>query len=112
MGVAPRRASASPSDAGTPNAAHADVHRVVYLLVKPLLPAVLRAAHLIDAARAHLDGGDLTGGGRALADAHSVAPGEIHCRPAVRTLVAEIAQCAPAAAGVARLADLIGLSRA
>ncbi|MEU7924481.1 hypothetical protein [Micromonospora sp. NPDC049801] len=76
----------------------------------PLLPADLRAAHLVDAARAHLDGGDVTGAGRALADAHTVAPGEIHRRPAVRTLVAEIAQCGPAAAGVARLADLIGLT--
>ncbi|MFY1615267.1 helix-turn-helix domain-containing protein [Micromonospora sp. WMMD736] len=76
------------------------------------LPAEQRAAHLVDVARAHLDSGDFTGGGRALADAHVIAPGEIRCRPAARTLVAEIVNRGPAAAGVARLADLIGLSRA
>ncbi|MGC4772201.1 XRE family transcriptional regulator [Micromonospora sp. DT44] len=77
-----------------------------------LLPAEHRAAHLVDAARAHLDSGDSTEAGRALADAHVIAPGEIRCRTAARTLIVEIAHRGPAAAGVARLADLIGLSRA
>jgi transcriptional regulator with XRE-family HTH domain len=77
----------------------------------PLLPAEHRAAHLIDVTRAHLDAGDLASAGQELADAYAAAPGEIRCRPAVRTLVAEIAHRGPAAARVARLADLIGLTR-
>jgi hypothetical protein len=76
-----------------------------------LLPVEHRAAHLVDTARAHLDSGDVTEAGRALADAHVIAPGGIRCRPAARTLIAEIAHRGPAVAGVARLADLIGLTR-
>jgi transcriptional regulator with XRE-family HTH domain len=75
------------------------------------LPAEHRAAHLIDAARAYLQTGDLTAAGRALADADTIAPDEVRCRPAARTLIAELAHSGRAAAGVARLATLVGLTR-
>ncbi|MFI7657575.1 helix-turn-helix domain-containing protein [Micromonospora parva] len=75
------------------------------------LPVEHRAAHLLDAARAYLQTGDLTAAGRALADAHTVAPGEVRYRPAARTLIAEIAHSGRAAASVARLATLVGLTR-
>ncbi|MGC4813826.1 helix-turn-helix domain-containing protein [Micromonospora sp. DT228] len=77
----------------------------------PLLPAEHRAAHLVDAARAYLQAGDLTAAGRALADADTTAPAEVRYRPAARTLIAEIAHSGPAAASVARLATLIGVTR-
>ncbi|MEU7584730.1 helix-turn-helix transcriptional regulator [Micromonospora sp. NPDC049230] len=77
----------------------------------PLLPAEHRAAHLIDAARAYLQNGDLTTAGHALADADAIAPAEVRHRPAARTLITEIAHHGPAAAGVAQLATHIGLIR-
>ncbi|MET7821623.1 helix-turn-helix domain-containing protein [Micromonospora zamorensis] len=77
----------------------------------PRLPAEHRAAHLIDAARAYLDLGDLAAAGRSLADADAVAPAEVRFRPAARTLIAEIAHSGPAATHVARLATLVGLTR-
>ncbi|MEV4495985.1 helix-turn-helix transcriptional regulator [Micromonospora arborensis] len=75
------------------------------------LPAEHRAAHLIDAARAYLQNGDLTAAGHALADADTIAPAEVRCRPVARTLIAEIAHSGRAAASVDRLATLIGLTR-
>ncbi|MET8040360.1 helix-turn-helix transcriptional regulator [Micromonospora sp. NPDC005215] len=75
------------------------------------LPAEHRAAHLIDAARAYLDLGDPAAAGRALAEADTVAPAEVRFRPAARTLITEIAHSGPAAAHVARLATLVGLTR-
>ncbi|WFE26568.1 helix-turn-helix domain-containing protein [Solwaraspora sp. WMMD791] len=75
------------------------------------LPAEHRAAYLIDAARAHLDTGDLTAAGRWLVEADRVAPAEIRARPSARTVVAEIARSGPQAAGVARLATALGLTR-
>ncbi|WP_327036144.1 helix-turn-helix transcriptional regulator [Micromonospora ureilytica] len=75
------------------------------------LPAEHRGAHLLDAARAYLDVGDLTAAGRALAEADTVAPAEVRYRPAARTLIAEIAHSGRAAASVARLATLVGLTR-
>ncbi|WSA12678.1 helix-turn-helix domain-containing protein [Micromonospora sp. NBC_01813] len=75
------------------------------------LPAEHRAAYLIDAARAHLDTGDLAAAGRWLVEADRVAPAEIRCRPSARTVVAEIARSGPQAAGVARLATALGLTR-
>ncbi|WCN78813.1 hypothetical protein [Micromonospora sp. LH3U1] len=75
------------------------------------LPAEHRAAHLLDAARAYLQSGDLTAAGRALADADTIAPDEVRYRPAARTLIAEIAHSGRAAACVARLATLVGLTR-
>ncbi|MFC8849415.1 MULTISPECIES: helix-turn-helix domain-containing protein [unclassified Micromonospora] len=76
-----------------------------------LLPAEHRAAYLVDAARAYLQVGDQGGAGRALVDADRVAPAEVRCRPAARTVLAEVASAHPAPAGVARLATLVGLSR-
>ncbi|ROO51967.1 helix-turn-helix protein [Micromonospora sp. Llam0] len=75
-----------------------------------MLPAEHRAAYMVDAARAHLDGGDFTGAGRWLVEADRVAPAEIRCRPSVRTVVAEVARCGPQVAGVARLATALGLT--
>ncbi|MCX4472823.1 XRE family transcriptional regulator [Micromonospora sp. NBC_01655] len=75
------------------------------------LPAEYRAAYLVDAARAYLQAGDLGGAGRALVDADGVAPAEVRCRPAARTVLAEIARAHPVPAGVARLATLVGLTR-
>ncbi|WP_405432486.1 helix-turn-helix domain-containing protein [Micromonospora sp. NBC_00617] len=75
------------------------------------LPAEHRAAHLVDAARAYLQTGHIAAAGRALVDADTIAPAEVRCRPAARTLIAEIAPHGPAAAGVARLATLVGLIR-
>ncbi|WP_432903450.1 helix-turn-helix domain-containing protein [Micromonospora matsumotoense] len=75
------------------------------------LPVEHRAAHLVDAARAYLDAGDLTAAGLTLVEADTIAPAEVRYRPAARTLVAEIARNGPPAAGVARLATLVGLTR-
>ncbi|MEU3455180.1 helix-turn-helix domain-containing protein [Micromonospora sp. NPDC006766] len=75
------------------------------------LPVEHRAAHLIDAARAYLQIGDLLRAGRALAEADRLAPAEVRMRPAARTVIAEVARSGPAAAGVARLAALVGLTR-
>jgi transcriptional regulator with XRE-family HTH domain len=75
------------------------------------LPAEHRAAYLVDAARAHLDTGDLGAAGRWLVEADRVAPAEVRCRPSARTLVADIARSGPQAAGVARLATALGLTR-
>ncbi|MEU1751274.1 hypothetical protein ABZ436_01230 [Micromonospora matsumotoense] len=75
------------------------------------LPVEHRAANLVDAARAYLDAGDLAAAGRTLVDADTIAPAETRCRPAARTLAAEIARSGPPAAGVARLATTLGLTR-
>ncbi len=75
------------------------------------LPPEHRAAHLIDAARAYLDTGDPTRAGQALLDADRIAPAEVRSRPVARTLLAQVIQGGPAAAGVARLATIVGLTR-
>ncbi|WBB77512.1 helix-turn-helix domain-containing protein [Micromonospora sp. WMMD882] len=75
------------------------------------LPAEHRAAHLVDITRAHLDAGDSTRAGQALLDADRTAPAEVRDRPAARTLLAEIMRHGPAAADVARLATILGLTR-
>ncbi|WP_308291019.1 helix-turn-helix domain-containing protein [Micromonospora sp. RL09-050-HVF-A] len=75
------------------------------------LPVEHRAAHLVDAARAYLDAGDLAAAGRTLVEADTIAPAEVRYRPAARTLVAEIARSGPPAADVARLATTVGLTR-
>ncbi|MEU4555678.1 hypothetical protein [Micromonospora violae] len=77
----------------------------------PRLLAEPRAAHLVDAGRAYLDVGDVTAAVRAPVGADIVAPDEVRCRPAARTLIAEIAHSGRAAASVARLAALVGLTR-
>ena len=75
------------------------------------LPPEHRAAHLIDAARAYLDAGDPTRAGQALLDADRIAPAEVRSRPVARTLLAEIIRGGPAAADLARLAAVLGLTR-
>ncbi|RAO13855.1 hypothetical protein ONO86_00461 [Micromonospora noduli] len=75
------------------------------------LPAEYRGAYLVDVARAYLQVGDVRGAARALVDADSVAPAEVRCRPLARTVIADVARCHPAPAGVARLANLVGLTR-
>ncbi|TDC83088.1 XRE family transcriptional regulator [Micromonospora sp. KC606] len=75
------------------------------------LPAEHRAAHLVDAARAYLQTGDFTAAGQALVDADTIAPAEVRCRPYARTVLAEITRGGSAAAGVTRLATLVGLIR-
>ena len=75
------------------------------------LPAEHRAAYLVDVARAALQSGDLVTAGRSLVDADRVASAEVRLRPSARTVVAEVARCAPSAAGVAGLAATLGLTR-
>ncbi|BCL17872.1 helix-turn-helix domain-containing protein [Micromonospora sagamiensis] len=75
------------------------------------LPAEYRAAHLIDTARAYLRLGDLPGAGRLLVEADRTAPAEVRCRPVARTVLAEVYRSGPEAAGVARLAAAVGLTR-
>ncbi|MDI5937769.1 MULTISPECIES: helix-turn-helix domain-containing protein [Micromonospora] len=75
------------------------------------LPVEHRAAHLVDAARAYLQVGDLLGAGRALVEADRIAPAEVRVRPLARTVIAEVARGGPAPAGVAHLAAAIGLIR-
>ncbi|QKW13297.1 MULTISPECIES: helix-turn-helix domain-containing protein [unclassified Micromonospora] len=75
------------------------------------LPGEYQAAYLLDATRAYLQAGDMRGAGRTLVEAHRTAPAEVRCRPLARTLIAEIARGSPAAADVARLATLVGVTR-
>ncbi|MEU0153932.1 helix-turn-helix domain-containing protein [Micromonospora fulviviridis] len=75
------------------------------------LPVERRAAHLVDAARAYLQVGDVPRAGRALIDANRIAPGEVRCRPVARTVIEAVARGGPAPAGVAELAALVGLTR-
>ncbi|GIJ11301.1 hypothetical protein ACFFMR_25795 [Micromonospora andamanensis] len=75
------------------------------------LPPEHRAAHLIDAARAYLDTGDPTEAGQTLLHADRIAPAEVRSRPVARTLLAQVIQRGPAAADVARLATIVGLTR-
>ncbi|RGC67723.1 Helix-turn-helix domain protein [Micromonospora sp. MW-13] len=70
-----------------------------------------RAAHLVDAARAYLQVGDLLGAGRVLTEADRIAPAEVRLRPLARMVIAEVARGGPVPAGVAHLATAIGLTR-
>ncbi|WP_341716188.1 helix-turn-helix domain-containing protein [Micromonospora sp. FIMYZ51] len=71
------------------------------------LPPEHRAAHLIEAARAYLDTGDVGKAGQKLVEADGVAPAEVRCRPTARTLLAEITQRGPVPADVARLGTVL-----
>ena len=104
-------ASSPPCTSATPTEAVHHHEQAIRHDDWPRLPAEHRAAHLIDAARAYLQTGDLAAAGRALAAADTIAPAEVRYRPAARTLIAEIAHHGPAAATVARLATHIGLTR-
>ncbi|MET8552237.1 helix-turn-helix domain-containing protein [Micromonospora zamorensis] len=75
------------------------------------LSAEQRAAHLVNVARAYLQVGDLLRAGRALVDADRTAPAEVRSLPVARTLIKAVMSRAPAPAGVARLAILVGLTR-
>ncbi|WBB76353.1 helix-turn-helix domain-containing protein [Micromonospora sp. WMMD1128] len=75
------------------------------------LPVEHRAAHLVDAARAYLQIGDLLRAGRALTEADRIAPDEIRMRPLARTVIGEVARGGPAPAGVSHLTTAIGLTR-
>ncbi|WDZ85782.1 helix-turn-helix domain-containing protein [Micromonospora cathayae] len=74
------------------------------------LPAERRAAHLVDAARAYLQVGELAAAGRRLVDADRIAPAEIRSRPFVRTVIAAVARGGPATVDVARLAGALGVT--
>ncbi|GAA0389457.1 helix-turn-helix transcriptional regulator [Micromonospora gifhornensis] len=74
------------------------------------LPPEHRAAHLIDAARAYLDASRHSRAGQTLLAADRIAPAEVRNRPVARTLLAEIIRGGPAAADVARLATVVGLT--
>ncbi|MGC5053244.1 helix-turn-helix domain-containing protein [Micromonospora sp. DT48] len=74
------------------------------------LPPEHRAAHLIDAARAYLDTGQHDRAGQVLLDADRTAPAEVRHRPVARTLLTDIIRSGPAAADVARLATILGLT--
>ncbi|GIJ25202.1 transcriptional regulator [Micromonospora qiuiae] len=75
------------------------------------LPPEHRAAHLIESARAYLDTGDLVKAGQKLVEADGLAPAEVRCRPAARTLLTELTQRGPAPAGIARLTSAVNLGR-
>ncbi|MFG1658524.1 helix-turn-helix domain-containing protein [Micromonospora chersina] len=75
------------------------------------LPVERRAAHLVDAARAYLQVGDVPRAGRVLVEADRIAPAEVRCRPVARTVIEGVARGGPAPAGVAELAALVGLTR-
>jgi transcriptional regulator with XRE-family HTH domain len=75
------------------------------------LPAEHRAAHLIDIARAHLDGGDPLAAGRTLVTADRIAPGEVRLRPAGHTALAAVLHAGDTTADVTRLAAAVGLTR-
>ncbi|MFG2062795.1 helix-turn-helix domain-containing protein [Micromonospora sp. NPDC048871] len=74
------------------------------------LPPEHRAAHLVDAARMYLDAGQHLRAGQVLLAADRIAPAEVRSRPVARTLLAEIIRGGPAAADVARLATVVGLT--
>ncbi|MEU7979863.1 MULTISPECIES: helix-turn-helix domain-containing protein [Micromonospora] len=72
------------------------------------LPVEHRAAHLVDAARAYLQGADPVSAGRVLVDADRIAPAEIRHRPAGRDVLARVAREPAAPASLVRLAATLG----
>lgn len=73
------------------------------------LPVEHRAAHLIDAARAYLQTDDPANAARVLLRAERIAPAEIHHRPAVRDVVAQVARDPDAPATITQLAFNLGV---
>ncbi|MEV5822199.1 XRE family transcriptional regulator [Micromonospora haikouensis] len=73
------------------------------------LPAEHRAAHLLDAARAHLQAGDPIGAGRVLVEADRIAPAEIRHRPAGRDVLARVARDPAAPTTLVHLAVTLGI---
>ncbi|MGC4814067.1 helix-turn-helix domain-containing protein [Micromonospora sp. DT228] len=74
------------------------------------LPVEHRAAHLVDAARAYLQGGDPVSAGRALVDAERMAPAEVRHRPAVREVLAQVARDPHAPGTIIQLAVTLGVT--
>ncbi|MFY1704806.1 helix-turn-helix domain-containing protein [Micromonospora sp. WMMA1923] len=68
-----------------------------------------RAAHLIDAARAHLHTDDAFSAGRLLAEADRTAPAEVRHRPAGRDLLGQIARDPRAPTTITHLAISLGV---
>lgn len=73
------------------------------------LPVEHRAAHLIDAARAHLEADDPANAARLLLRANSIAPAEIRHRPSARDVVAQAARDPHAPPTIAQLAINLGV---
>lgn len=83
-------------------AADPDFHR---------LPAAIRAAYLIDVARAHLQDADPITAGRALLAADRTAEGEVRARPAARDVLAAVLRASPRAEpAVTQLAETLNLT--
>ncbi|WP_254910150.1 helix-turn-helix domain-containing protein [Micromonospora sp. NBS 11-29] len=73
------------------------------------LPAEHRAAHLLDVARAHLHADDAISAGRALMEAHRVAPAELRHRPAGRDVLAQVVHDPTAPTMLIHLAAALGV---
>ncbi|MFI1195530.1 helix-turn-helix domain-containing protein [Micromonospora sp. NPDC020750] len=74
------------------------------------LPPGYRAAHLLDAASAWAQAGDLPRAGRALVEADRTAPAEVRHRPVGHELLATLLRRSPAlGADVLRLAEAMGV---
>ncbi|GIJ11431.1 helix-turn-helix domain-containing protein [Micromonospora andamanensis] len=74
------------------------------------LPVEHRAAHLIDAARAHLHAHDPTSAARTLLQAQSTAPAEVRHRPAARDLLADVLRSRHAPTTIVQLAAALGVT--
>ncbi|MGK5518101.1 helix-turn-helix domain-containing protein [Micromonospora sp. URMC 107] len=74
------------------------------------LPLEHRAAHLVDAARAYLQIGDVTEAARSLMRADNIVPSEIRHRPAARNVVVEVAQHPDAPTTITDFATSLGLA--
>lgn len=74
------------------------------------LPAAIRAAHLIEVVRVHLQIGDPTAAGSALLDAARIAPAEVRVRPLARTTLAALLRRTDRPGPVTRLAETVGVT--
>lgn len=75
------------------------------------LPVAVRAAYLLDVARAHLQAGDPVGAGRAVLAADRVAAAEVRLRPAAHEVLSAVLRASTRPEpSVARLAETIGIT--
>ncbi|MFY1692714.1 helix-turn-helix domain-containing protein [Plantactinospora sp. WMMB782] len=75
------------------------------------LPIAVRAAYLLDLARAHLQAGDPVAAGRAVVAAERTAAAEVRARPAARALLGAVLRAADRPEpSVARLAEAFGVT--
>ncbi|MFY1671178.1 helix-turn-helix domain-containing protein [Plantactinospora sp. WMMB334] len=75
------------------------------------LPIAVRAAYLLDLARAHLQAGDPVAAGRAVVAAERTAAAEVRARPAARGLLGAVLRAADRPEpSVARLAEALGVT--